>query len=560
MPYTPFPPPFPAHEGSVNGAVPRADGSEGGPAAKARPWILLAVLVVALGSIGLFVFWPEPSLPPGDEGQDLRSALASSLPSLESDSLLFINIPPAGARYPGSILLAAGNVPLELARAEEGGFTAGQPASARTRLRAGSSASLGVGVGLDGTGWLQSALDVLAGREGDAEVSLSFEGRTVESDGLLERIGASRVAERLTEEGIDAYVIFRAWRGTLALTVQRRSGADLQVLDSISSELQELAGRAGGGVSFSGSLDQDRESEFRLVDDDVFAYEGYAVAPLYRLAAGIAEDDPVVGGEAAIRPVGPAPAANLDTVVSQIIRLDPEILPRDAFPGSLELGPEVTDAVLRVMREGDTEERERGLSLLRKLPRDVLPDAPAEGVRDADPAVRAVSILEMAETRGGTWTRDVARALDDDDPVVRYVASEALVSADSPEAREALVSAGRADDPAVRAALSTARFQLARDAGAVTTAEVFQAGDPQLELGAVLQARSPQIDTRDKLEVLSAGLESNDSAVVKESLLGLGRLEGAAAPAAAAVRELTRHPDPEVRKLATRTLRRIRPR
>jgi hypothetical protein len=258
--------------------------------------------------------------------------------------------------------------------------------------------------------------------------------------------------------------------------------------------------------------------------------------------------------------VGPAPAASLDTIVSQIIRLDPEILPRDAFPGSLELGTEVTDAVLRVMREGDVEERERGLSLLRKLPRDVLPDAPAEGVRDADPAVRAVSILELAETRGGTWTRDVARALDDEDPVVRFVASEALVSADSPEAREALVSGGRADDPAVHAAVSAARFQLARDAGAVTTEEVFRTGDPQMELGAVLQARSPEVQTGDKLELLRAGLRSTDADVVKESLLGLGRLEGDAAPAAAAVRELTRHPDPEVRELATRTLRRIRPR
>lgn len=534
-----------------------ATGSPGARSTRARTWLLALLALFAMASVVLYFVWP----PAPEEETDFRTALFQALQRNEGDTLLFVNLPPAAGRYPGSILLFDGNIPLEFVGADDPGLAVGQPVNLERQIRVTSTAELGMGV-QGSEGWLGSAANALSRRESAVDVTVAFNGSTVESRDLVGRVAASPLARNVSEAGVDAYVIVRAWRGTVSLTIQSRQGASAQVLDTLEATLDSIAASAGAGVRFSGGFESGQQGVLRLSEDDVFAYEGFELGPFYRLAAGIAPDDPVAGGDTGTRPAAPRPRATLEAAVRQFIRLDPEVIPPESRERALsELGPGAAAAVIAVMESGEPEQRERGMTLLRELPPAAfeLPEGADPEVGGAlETAVRARAVLDL--TAANPVERDsLGTALQDPSPVVRYLASEQLQAAGTAGARATLLAEADSSDPAVRTALSAARFQAAQVQDRVSAAAVVQGADPTMALGSVRVTRSAPLDPGSKLEVFVQGLESEDGDVVRESLQGLVELGAEASPAIPAVeRLLSSTRDPQIQDLARRALARLR--
>jgi HEAT repeat protein len=256
------------------------------------------------------------------------------------------------------------------------------------------------------------------------------------------------------------------------------------------------------------------------------------------------------------------------------MRLDPELLrPEDRLRTFTQLGPGAAAAVTAVMEDGEAEEREKGMTILRELPPSAfsLPDgvgAGGVGSGDAgsgavsssslDAALRAREILDLSATDPVERDR-LATALRDPSPAIRYLASEQLEGAGTPDALETLLARADAEDPAVRTAVSAARFQVARLQNAVTPATAFELSDPGLELGSVHATRSLTTTAESKLDIFVQGLASDDPAVVKESLAGLVEMGAAARPAIPAVeRLLATTSDRTLQDMARRALARLR--
>lgn len=542
--------------GATGSPSPSPEQAPAGKSRDLRVWLLALFGLGAVVSVGLYILWPsEP------EVTDFRTALFQALQLSEGDTLLFVNLPPAAGRYPGSILLFDGNIPLEFVTAEDTGLMQGQPVDLERQVRVASSAELGIGMG-GSQGWLASAASALSRREGEVDVTVAFTGSTVESRDLVTRVAASALARNISESGVDAYVIVRAWRGTVTLNIQSRSGTSAQVLDSLSATLDSIAASAGAGVRFTGDLESGQRGVLRLSENDVFAFQGLELAPFYRLAAGIAPDDPVAGGDAGTRPAVPRPRATLEAAVGQYMRLDPDLLPPEDRERALsELGPGAAAAVISVMERGEAEQRERGMTLLQELPPSAFAvPSGAEGVEGGalDAALRARTILDLsAETPAERVS--LGTALRDPSPAVRYLASERLEAAGTAAARATLISRADTSDPAVRTAVSAARFETAQLQGTASAATVVQGADRSLALGSVRATRSATLDPGSKLDVFIRGLASDDAEVVKESLRGLAEMGPDARSAIPAVERLmTSTRDPRLRDLARRLLARLR--
>ena len=537
----------------------------GGKPGRSRNWLLALFALGAVAAVVLFIFWPSP-----EEDMDFRTALFQALQRNEGDTLLFVNLPPAAGRYPGSILLFDGNIPLEFVSGDDAGLMAGQPVNLERQIRVSSSAELGMGMG--GTqGWMTSAVNALSRREGAVDVTVAFNGSTVESRDLVSRVAASALARNISESGVDAYVIVRAWRGTVSLTIQSRRGVSAQVLDTLSATLDSIAASAGAGVRFSGSFESGQQGVLRLSEDDVFAYEGFELAPFYRMAAGIAPDDPVAGGDAGTRPAAPRPRATLEAAVRQFMRVDTDLIPPESRERALsELGPGAAAAVISVMESGEADQRERGMAILQELPpsafsgqlrpsASALPgEVAAVGGSALDAALRARAVLDLSAANPAQ--RDsLGMALQDPSPAVRYLASEQLQAAGTAGARTTLITQADSSDPAVRTALSAARFQAAQLQNTVPAATVVQGTDATMALGSVRATRSSAIGARSKLDVFVRGLASEDGDVVRESLRGLVEMGAEARPAIPAVeRLLSTTRDRQIQDLARRALARLR--
>ena len=555
----------------TNGQVGDGSGAGGGAATSGsktsgfQKGVLAAFLVTALAAVAYFLLWPDADVDSGEDLPDARTALIRDLAQDPADTLLFVNLPPAAGRYPGSILLVDRNVGLEFVDADDAGLMQGQAVTSDRRIKVTSSAELGLGLG-GSQGPLAAAMDALFQRRDEVEVRVSFEGTTVEDRTLMERVAASQVARNVTEAGADAYVIVRAWRGTVTLDVQRKRGGSAEVMDTLSATLDSIAASAGAGVRFSGGFESGAQGVLQLSENDVVAYQGYELAPFYRLAANVAPEDPVAGGESGIRPAVPRPDATPEDAVRQYMRLDPELLrPEDRERTFRQLGPGAAAAVTSVMEDGDAEEREKGMEILRQLPPSAFSPAAGTGAGGAgnlgsalDAALRARAILDMSAADPAQ--RDsLGSALRDPSPAIRYLASEQLEAAGTADARETLLTRAAADDPAVRTAVSAARFEVARLQDAITPAAAFESSDAALALGSVHATRSLSTDARTKLDIFVRGLASDDPAVVKESLAGLVEMGAAARPAIPAVEELlatTR--DRTIEDMARRALARMR--
>ena len=551
-----------------------ARGDPGGQTGRGRRWLLVLFAVGALVSIALYLVWPV-----AEEEADFRTALFQALQLNEGDTLLFVNLPPAAGRYPGSILLFDGNIPLDFVSGDDAGLMVGQPVSLERQIRVSSAAELGLGVA--GTQeWMTAAANALSRREGQVDVTVAFDGSTVESRDLVSRVAASALARNISEAGVDAYVIVRAWRGTVSLTIQSRRGTSAQVLDTLSATLDSIATSAGAGVRFSGSFESGQQGVLRLSEDDVFAYEGFELAPFYRLVAGIAPDDPVAGGEAGTRPAAPRPQAPSEVAVRQLLRLDPAVLSPEGRERALtELGPGAAAAVVSVMETGEREEQERGMALLRELPPSAFQLAPGSGPeadRTLDAALRARTMLDLSAVDPAERNL-LGTALQDPSPAIRYLASEQLYAAGTADARATLMAQADSGDPAVLTALNAAQFQeiQARSPRRILThdtsvarpspvevaapAAVVQGPDIRMAVGSVRATRSATVDPQGKLDVFVRGLASEHPEVVRESLLGLAEMGAEGRPAMPAVeRLLSTSEDRRIQDLARRTLARLR--
>ena len=201
------------------------------------------------------------------------------------------------------------------------------------------------------------------------------------------------------------------------------------------------------------------------------------------------------------------------------------------------------------------------MTLLRELPPSAFAvPAGAQAVEGGalDTALRARTILELsAETPA---ERDsLGMALRDPSPAVRYLAAERLQAAGTAEARATLVAQAEADDPAVRTAVSAARFQAAQLQGTASATMAVQGSDRAMVLGSVRATRTADTSPRSKLDVFVRGLSNADAEVVKESLRGLGEMGADAAPAIPAVeRLLSTTGDRQIQDLARRALARLR--
>lgn len=542
----------------------------GGQPGRGRRWLLALFALGAVASVALYFLWPT-----AEEEADFRTALFQALQLNEGDTLLFVNLPPAAGRYPGSILLFDGNIPLEFAPEDDVGLMVGQPIRMERQIRVSSAAELGMGAA--GTQeWMTAAASALSRREGQVDVTVAFDGSTVESRDLVSGVLASPLARNISEAGVDAYVIVRAWRGTVTLTLQSRRGASVQVLDTLAATLDSIATAAGAGVRFSGGFESGQQGVLRLSEDDVFAYAGFELAPFYRLVAGIAPDDPVAGGEAGTRPAAPRPQVPTEVAIGQLMRLDPELLPPESRERTLTaLGPGAAAAVVAVMENGEREEQERGMALLRELPPSAFLVASGSGPeadRTLDVALRARTILDLSGVE--LEERDLlGAALQDPSPAVRYLASEQLYAAGTSGARSTLMAQADPVDPAVVTALNAARFQemqarrLIQDAPAArpspleatAPASVVQGADARLAVGSVRATRSATGDVQSRLDVFVRGLASEHPEVVRESLLGLTEMGADGRPAMPAVeRLLATSDDLQIQDLARRTLARLR--
>ena len=104
---------------------------------------------------------------------------------------------------------------------------------------------------------------------------------------LPTRASQSAALRSISENDEDAFIVFRAWEGTLTLRIRQERGVSLAVLDSIDETIDSLATTLGAGVRFEGRTDTRTESELILAETDVFAFEAYDAASLFERAAAI---------------------------------------------------------------------------------------------------------------------------------------------------------------------------------------------------------------------------------------------------------------------------------
>lgn len=197
--------------------------------------------------------------------KDLRSALAAALhvpANREQD--FFINLPPAGSRYPGAILVAPQMLVLEQSTANDTGITEGTVFS----LVASDSA-----VANALSGFSSNVLSTAGRDKEDIDVILKVtDGKVLELPvaDLKQRLLSSQSAQSAANKGTDPVVITRAYSGILTFTLHQKSAAGARVIAD-AAKAPELA--ANGSLKLDASKAGEGEITIEVTQPVVFAFE-----------------------------------------------------------------------------------------------------------------------------------------------------------------------------------------------------------------------------------------------------------------------------------------------
>jgi hypothetical protein len=225
--------------------------------AKRSLLIVSAALLVAAGAFVIVRLTAPP--------KDLRSALAAALRLPKERELnFFVNLPPAGSRYPGAILVAPQMLVLEPSTSSDTGIVEGDHFTLVTSdaVVAGALSSF------------QSDLLTTAGRDKEnLDVALQVSnGRVLEMavPQIKQRLLSSQSAQSAANKGTDPIVITRAYAGVLTFILRQRSDAGARLIADL-AKAPELT--AGGSVKLDASKTGQGELSIQVERPVVFAFE-----------------------------------------------------------------------------------------------------------------------------------------------------------------------------------------------------------------------------------------------------------------------------------------------
>jgi hypothetical protein len=179
--------------------------------------VLTAALVTAIAAFVVVRVIAPP--------KDLRGALAAALHVPSSrDQDFFINLPPAGSRYPGAILVLPQMLVLEQSTANEAGITEG---ASFTLVASDSVVANAL------SGFSSNAFSTAGRDKEDVDVVLKVsDGKVFELPvtGLKQRLLSSQSAQSAANKGTDPVVITRAYSGILTFTLRQKSSAGARLI------------------------------------------------------------------------------------------------------------------------------------------------------------------------------------------------------------------------------------------------------------------------------------------------------------------------------------------
>jgi hypothetical protein len=225
--------------------------------AKRSQLIVSAALLVAAGAFVIAHLTAPP--------KDLRSALAAALHlPKERELSFFVNLPPAGSRYPGAILVAPQMLVLEPSTSTDTGIVEGD------HFTLASSDA----VVADALSSFQSSLLTTAGRDKEnLDVNLQVSnGRVLEMGvpQIKQRLLSSQSAQSAANKGTDPIVITRAYVGSLTFILRQRSAAGARLIANV-AKAPEFA--TSGSVKLDASKSSQGELSIQVEQPVVFAFE-----------------------------------------------------------------------------------------------------------------------------------------------------------------------------------------------------------------------------------------------------------------------------------------------
>lgn len=222
---------------------------------------LLTIAMVALvAAVAAFVIIRLIAPP-----KDLRGALAAALdiPASRAQDF-FVNLPPAGSRYPGAILIAPQMLVLEQSTANDTGVTEG---GHFTMVASDSTVANAL------SGFSSNVLSTAGRDKEDVEVVLRVsDGKVLEMPvaELKQRLLSSQSAQSAANKGTDPVVITRAYSGTLSFTLRRKSSAGARLIAD-AAKAPEL--KANGSVKLDASKSGEGEITIEVAQSVIFAFE-----------------------------------------------------------------------------------------------------------------------------------------------------------------------------------------------------------------------------------------------------------------------------------------------
>lgn len=235
--------------------------------------VTVAVLVAATAFVIVRITTPS---------KDLRAALASALHlPKEREQNFFVNLPPAGSRYPGAIMVVPQMLVLEPSTADETGLVQGDHFTLVSSDTVIADALTG----------FQSNPLTTAGRDKEnVEVSLQISnGRVLEMavPELKQRLLSSQSAQSAANKGADPIVITRAYAGILTFILRQKSSAGARLIADAakSPELQ-----TAGSIKLDASRTGQGELSIQVDQPVVFAFEASSARYITRHLASSPDD------------------------------------------------------------------------------------------------------------------------------------------------------------------------------------------------------------------------------------------------------------------------------
>lgn len=496
-----------------------------------KKWILPALCLVGLAIVAC-IYWCPPNPP------DLATMLAEEFDA--DPNFLSLNLPPRPDRYPGTTLLAPYDIFLKSVKSTDMALNRGS-LHEFTRQFSGTSEGKSKSIG--------NMFQIVANSQ--AKVDFEFKSTNssvVEREELLKHVENLALAEDI-KEGAPANVIYRSFEGKLVMTVKRHRTL-FGGMDAWNELVDDLKSGGIDTVAFEINLEEEDEVRFEFSEPIVFAFEACSAESLLNFGT--------------LRKVAPTVAVtDPKKAVQSLMKIDPLAL-EDVSETLREIGPGVGDAVQDAMRSNAPWAKERGEVLLRNLPTQFRPklNNPQTSIKDPDPSVRTWSVLQLSDSASDSDIQILARALRDDDPTVRFLASQSLgeLGSRANVAAPALKDATKDSNPDVRLSAEASLIVVEAGQGQETIAveNAITAPDAVSRVAAVTVMGNHFLPVNKSLPLLKQSLADPDLSVQMEALKSIGKLGPAAKPLIPDVKRLLGSKNPNIRRAARLALGRIR--